>query len=64
MAGSGAPEPRLLMRLVWFAGLWLAGVAVVGLVALLIRAAVIPAKAEIHATLKSIPATAPAAALK
>jgi hypothetical protein len=30
--------PRLPMRLLWFAGLWLAGVAAVGLVGLLIRA--------------------------
>jgi hypothetical protein len=34
---AGRPEPRLAARLLWFAGLWLAGVAAVGLVGLLIR---------------------------
>jgi hypothetical protein len=36
MAGDSAP--RLSKRLLWFAGLWLAGVGAVALVALLIRA--------------------------
>jgi hypothetical protein len=30
-------EPRLATRLLWFVGLWLAGVAAVALVGLLIR---------------------------
>jgi hypothetical protein len=34
---AGGTEPRLLHRLLWFAGLWLAGVAAVALVAFLIR---------------------------
>jgi hypothetical protein len=34
---AGKPEPRLAIRLVWFITLWLAGVAAVGAVALLIR---------------------------
>ena len=34
---AGGIEPRLPMRLLWFAGLWLAGVSAVALVALLIR---------------------------
>ncbi|HXE69080.1 MAG TPA: DUF2474 domain-containing protein [Hyphomicrobiaceae bacterium] len=37
MARGGGP-PSLLRRLVWFGGLWLAGVAAVGLAAYLIRA--------------------------
>ncbi len=35
---AGNAEPRLSMRLLWFAGLWLAGVAAVALIGLLIRA--------------------------
>jgi hypothetical protein len=35
---AGGTEPRLSLRLVWFAGLWLAGVAAVALVAFLIHA--------------------------
>lgn len=35
---AASPDPRLPMRLLWFAGLWLAGVASVALVGLLIRA--------------------------
>lgn len=31
------PEPPLWRKLAWFAGLWIAGVAAVGLVAFLIR---------------------------
>jgi len=31
-------DPRLVIRLLWFAGLWLAGVAAVALLGLLIRA--------------------------
>ena len=31
------PEPGLAQRLLWFVGLWLAGVLAVGAVALLIR---------------------------
>lgn len=34
-------EPRLWTRLLWFAGLWLAGVAAVALVGLLIRSALL-----------------------
>ena len=34
---AGGTEPRLSIRLLWFAGLWLAGVAAVALVAFLIR---------------------------
>jgi hypothetical protein len=37
MARGGCPS-SLLRRLVWFGGLWLAGVAAVGLAAYLIRA--------------------------
>jgi hypothetical protein len=35
---AGGSEPGLPARLFWFAALWLAGVAAVALVALLIRA--------------------------
>ena len=35
--GSGT-ERRMSVRLLWFVGLWLAGVAAVALIALLIRA--------------------------
>jgi len=35
---SSKPEPGLMTRILWFVGLWLAGVAAVGLVGLLIRA--------------------------
>jgi hypothetical protein len=34
---AGGTGPRLPMRLVWFVALWLAGVAAVALVGLLIR---------------------------
>jgi hypothetical protein len=34
---AGAPEPRLSRRLLWFVALWLAGVAAVAAVGLLIR---------------------------
>lgn len=34
---AAAPRSRLPMRLLWFIGLWLAGVAAVALVGLLIR---------------------------
>jgi hypothetical protein len=34
---AGGTERRLSRRLLWFVGLWLAGVAAVALVALLIR---------------------------
>jgi hypothetical protein len=34
---AGDAVPRLLARLLWFAALWLAGVAAVALVGLLIR---------------------------
>ena len=37
---AGSTEARLLVRLLWFIGLWLAGVATVALAALLIRAAI------------------------
>ena len=37
----GEPPPPLPTRLLWFAGLWLAGVAAVGLLALLIRSALL-----------------------
>jgi hypothetical protein len=37
MARGGGPS-SLLRRLLWFGGLWLAGVAAVGLAAYLIRA--------------------------
>lgn len=36
---ADSAEPRLLARLLWFIGLWLAGVAAVALLGLLIRAA-------------------------
>jgi hypothetical protein len=35
---ADGPERRLSVRLLWFVGLWLAGVGAVALVALLIRA--------------------------
>ena len=35
---TGSTEPRWPARLLWFIGLWLAGVASVALVAFLIRA--------------------------
>lgn len=35
---ADSAETRLLVRLLWFAGLWLAGVAALAAVALLIRA--------------------------
>jgi hypothetical protein len=35
---TGDSKPQLPMRLLWFAGLWLAGVAAVAIVGLLIRA--------------------------
>jgi hypothetical protein len=35
---AGGSERRLSTRLLWFVGLWLAGVGAVALVALLIRA--------------------------
>ena len=38
MAGEA---PRLAVRLLWFAGLWLAGVIAVALAALLIRTALL-----------------------
>jgi hypothetical protein len=34
---SGEQRSNLAVRLLWFAGLWLAGVALLGAVALLIR---------------------------
>jgi hypothetical protein len=34
---DGKPRPPLVTRLVWFVALWLAGVATVGAVALVIR---------------------------
>lgn len=34
-----AGDPSRLYRVLWFVGLWLAGIAVVGIVSLLIRAA-------------------------
>jgi hypothetical protein len=34
---AARPEPGLAQRLLWFVALWLAGVLVVGAVALLIR---------------------------
>lgn len=36
------PEPMLRQRLAWFVGLWAAGVAVVGTVAWLLRAWLMP----------------------
>ena len=35
---AGNAERRLLVRLAWFAALWLTGVAVLAMVALLLRA--------------------------
>jgi hypothetical protein len=35
---AGAPEPRLRSRLLWFVALWLAGVAAIAILGLVIRA--------------------------
>jgi hypothetical protein len=34
---AGSTEPALIVRLLWFAALWAAGVAALALVALLVR---------------------------
>ena len=38
----GRPLPPALRRILWFIGLWAAGVAAVGAVAFLLRAVLIP----------------------